>query len=152
VLFRALVRRATSRVYERLSAGDYATPLRSFAPTAVLRFYGDHALGGHIEGREAIRAWFERLLEIFPDLRLRPLTIVVNGFPWDAVVATRFVATATLPDGRPYANNGMQLIRLRWGRVVEDLLFEDTAALSQALTTIAAAGRPVATAAPLGSL
>jgi ketosteroid isomerase-like protein len=137
-------------VYRRLSAGDYEGPLRSFSDAAVLRFWGEHALGGRLEGKELIRQWFQRLFRVFPDLELRPEAIVVNGWPWNTVIATRFVVSATLPGGRPYVNNGMQFIRLRWGRVVEDFLYEDTAVLSSALAEIAAGGTAEASAAPLG--
>ena len=50
-----------------------------------------------------------------------PVDVLVNGWPWRTVVASHLVITTTLPDGSPYRNEGMQLLRLRWGRVVEDL-------------------------------
>ena len=59
--------------------------------------------------------------------------MVVNGWPWNTVVATHLTISATLPDGRAYRNEGMQLLRLRWGRVVEDLIFEDTLKLDAEL-------------------
>jgi ketosteroid isomerase-like protein len=122
----------------------------SFSPTAVFSFSGDHALGGRLESNELIREWFQRLYRIFPDLRFKPQAIVVNGFPWNTMVAARFAVSATLPNGKPYANEGMQFIRLRWGRVVQDFIYEDTEALSLALAEVAAGGRSEATAAPLG--
>ena len=150
-MFRAAVRRATRDVYRRLSEGDYDKVVASFAPTAVFSFRGDHALGGRLEDKELIARWFERLFRLFPDLHLDPEVILVNGFPWNTVVATRFTVTAKLPDGRPYFNHGMQFIRFRWGRIVEDYLYEDTAALSEALFVIAGSGNSEAAAPPLGS-
>ena len=41
--------------------------------------------------------------------------------------------SAPRPGGREYRNEGMQLLRLRWGRVVEDLIFEDTLELDAEL-------------------
>ena len=148
-MFRTVVRRKTRDVYRRLSEGDYQSVVASFAPTAVFSFWGEHPLGGRLEGRELIGQWFVRLFSIFPDLKLRPEVILVNGSPWNTVVATRFIVSATLPDGRPYMNQGMQFIRLRWGRIVEDFLYEDTAALSAALAEVAAGGNPEAAAQPL---
>ena len=144
-----MVRRIARRSYRALSRGDYEHVVRSFARDAVLSFPGEHALSGTFEGRDAIRKWFERLHAVFPDLRLNPETIVVNGFPWDTVVATRFTVSATLPNGRRYVNNGMQFLRLRWGRLVEDLLYEDTQLLAEALAESATSGRPEAGAPPL---
>jgi ketosteroid isomerase-like protein len=145
-----MVRRATRGAYRTLSAGDFDRAIRAFAPDAVFLFLGDHALGGRLEGRRLIGRWFDRLSRVFPDLRLDPEVILVNGWPWNTMVATRFRATATLPGGRTYVNNGMQFIRLRWGRIVEDFLYEDTQVLAGALAEIAASGNSEAAAAPLG--
>ena len=149
-MFAAVVRRRTRDVYRRLSKGDYESVVRAFSPSATFSFLGDHALGGRLESTELIRRWFERLFRIFPDLRLDPEVILVNGWPWNTMVATRFTATATLPDGSPYLNHGMQFIRLRWGRIVEDFLYEDTQVLSAALTKIAASGNSEASAPAVG--
>jgi ketosteroid isomerase-like protein len=147
---RMIVRRITKRVYERLSEGDHEPVLRSFSSTAVFCFAGDHSLGGRLEGLELIRQWFQRVSRLLPDLRLRPRTIIVSGWPWDTSVATRFTVGATLPGPQPYANEGMQFLRLRWGRVVEDRLYEDTQALVTALEVIATSGNAEAAAPPLG--
>jgi ketosteroid isomerase-like protein len=125
--------------------------VRGFAQDATLKFPGDNPFGGTFDGRDAIRGWFEHLHEVFPDFRLEPETILVNGFPWDTVVATRFKVTATLPDGSPYANNGMQFLRLRCGRIVEDVLYEDTQYLSAVLSENAASDQPGVAPGPLSS-
>ena len=46
----------------------------------------------------------------------------------------------------------MQYLRLRMGKVVEDRLFEDTAALVDVLAVLARLGNEEATAPPLGPL
>ena len=71
--------------------------------------------------------------ELFPDLAIEPEAIVVNGPPWSITVATRFRVTATLADGEPYFNRGMQYLRLRGPRVLEDRLYEDTEILRAAI-------------------
>ena len=76
---------------------------------------------------------FRDMLGRFPGIRIEPVEVLVNGWPWKTVVATRLAISATLPDDRPYTNEGMQLLRLRWGRVVEDLIFEDTLKLDAEL-------------------
>ena len=146
-----IVRRIARNAYRRLSEGDYEAILRAFAPGAVFCFAGDHAMGGELEGPALIRQWFQRVFRLFPDLRLQPKAIVVSGPPWDTLVATRFGVSATLPDGRTYANEGMQFLRLRWGRAVEDRLYEDTQALVAALEVVAAHGNTEAAAPPLAA-
>jgi ketosteroid isomerase-like protein len=138
-VYHALVKRTARSTYEALSRGDYEDVVKSFAPDALLFFAGDHALGGTFRG-DAIRGWFERLFACFPDLKLQPQTIVVEGFPWNTSVATRFQVTATLPLGKSYTNAGMQLLRIRWGRIVEDRIYEDTQVLAAALGQLHEAG------------
>ena len=99
----------------------------------MLRFSGDHPMGGEHRGPDEVRAWFERVHGYFPDLRLEPIEIVVDGWPWNTLVATRFRVTATLSDGRPYENEGMQFLRLRWGKAYEDYIYEDTQKLAAEL-------------------
>jgi len=139
--YHAVVRRIIRHVFATISAGKTQGISRQFAPDAVFCFYGDHALGGELHGRPAIEAWFARIARLFPDFRLTPQNIVVNGGPWDTTIATRFTAHATLPGGESYRNQGMQFARIRWGSIVEDRLYEDTAVLIDALHRIAESGR-----------
>jgi ketosteroid isomerase-like protein len=143
-MYHAMVKKNARATYRALSRGDRDKVVSSFAPDALLTFSGDHALGGSFRGRDAIRGWFERLFACFPDLEFRPHTIVVEGFPWNTSVATRFAVSATLPNGKPYSNEGMQFLRIRWGRVTEDRLYEDTQALADALREVADAGNAAA--------
>src|SRR5205823_5269649 len=101
-------------------------------------------------GPALVRQWFERVFRLFPDIRLEPKAVVVMGPPWRTLACTRFGVRGTLPDGRSYTNEGMQFLHLRWGKAVEDRLFEDTAVLVDALQAIAASGNDEAAAAPLG--
>ena len=61
--------------------------------------------------------------------------VVVAGGPWHTRVTTRFLVRAPRPDGSLYTNEGVQLLRLRWGRIVEDRLYEDTQLLAEELAT-----------------
>jgi ketosteroid isomerase-like protein len=137
-MYRLIVRRMVRRNFARLSRGDYEPIVGRFADDARLEFAGDHALGGERRGREEVAEWFRATWELFPGLQLLARDVVVSGWPWNTRVATRFDVRATLPDGTDYRNAGMQYLRVRWGRVVEDLLFEDTQRLAAALERIGA--------------
>jgi ketosteroid isomerase-like protein len=137
-VYRLAVKRMVRRAYRQLSRGDYESVLKTFTPGSRFRFAGTHALGGERIGTEAVREWFEEVFRVFPDLQLEPETVVVGGWPWNTVAATRFHVRATLLDGHPYSNEGMQLLRIRWGRVVEDFLYEDTQRIAAALDRMAA--------------
>jgi len=147
--YHAIVRTVLRRAMADLSAGKTETAARQFREDATLCFSGSHALGGELHGREEIGAWFARLRRLFPNLKLTPLQIVVNGGPWATTVATRFRVNATLPGGEAYENEGMQFLRLRWTAIAEDRLYEDTERLCAALRSIADAGNAEALAAPL---
>ena len=137
-MYHAIVRAKLRAAFAETSrTHDAEKTAAQFAPDAVLAFAGDSELGGERHGCAAIAAWFRRLFATFADFRLEPLTIVVNGPPWATTVATRFQVKATLPDGTAYANEGMQYVRLRWGRIVEDRIYEDTAKLERALAVVA---------------
>lgn len=149
-MYRLIVEQLLRRGFRHLSAGDYEYVVATFAPDAAFSFSGDHALGGALRGREAVRGWFQRLFHLFPDFAFVPQTIAVSGWPWNTVAATRFRVRATLPDGAIYHNEGMQFLRLRWGRVVEDRLYEDTQLLAATLAALAEMGVAEALAPPLG--
>ena len=132
-MYTFIVKQIVRRTFAGLSAGDYESVVKQFAPRSRFMFAGDHALGGERRGADAVREWFREMFRLFPGITIEPQTVLVNGWPWNTVVATHLTISATLSDGRPYRNEGMQLLRLRWGRVVEDLIFEDTLKLDAEL-------------------
>jgi ketosteroid isomerase-like protein len=136
-MYKLIVKRIVRRTFGRLSQGDYEAVVKQFGPDSRFLFSGAHELGGERRGPDAVREWFRQMLGLFPGIRIEPRDVVVNGWPWNTVVATHLEISATLADGRPYRNEGMQLLRLRWGRVVEDLIFEDTLKLDQELRRVA---------------
>jgi ketosteroid isomerase-like protein len=149
-MYKALVRFRTRLTLRRLSNGELDKALTVFGPSSVFCFYGNHALGGELRGPAGARAFFERTFRLFPGITIEPVRIAVNGWPWSTLLCTRFRIRARLADGSDYRNEGMQYARLRWGKVVEDRLFEDTQALVDALAIVARLGNDEATAAPLG--
>jgi ketosteroid isomerase-like protein len=151
-MYHRIVRSKVRQAYRDISAGNYQPVVASFVPDIEFQFVGEHAMGGQLHGRDAVAAWFERVLRLFPGLQLVPQAIAVSGAPWNTVVATRFTVSAELPDGTPYRNEGMQYLRLRWGKAVEDRLYEDTAKLNRALEVVARSGRTEATDPPLATV
>jgi ketosteroid isomerase-like protein len=136
-MYKLIVRRNVRKAFDGLSRGDYEPIVRKFGPRSRFVFAGDHALGGERVGPDGARGWFRDMLGRFPGIRIEPVDVLVNGWPWRTNVASHLVITTTLPDGSPYSNEGMQLLRLRWGRVVEDLIFEDTLKLDAVLRRFA---------------
>ena len=133
-IVRGLIRRGFAEM-NRTKRADALIP--QFADDAVFAFVGTSALGGELHGRDAIAGWFRKIYALFPDFAIEPLAIVVAGWPWAPTVATRFRVSAPLPGGAPYENEGMQYVRIRFGRILEDRIYEDTARLEGALALIA---------------
>ncbi len=75
-----------------------------------------------------------------PRLDFRSKLLKRHNRPWNTVIATRFSIQASLRDGRLYRNAGMQYARLRWGRIVEDHIYEDTQTLAWELQQMAHQG------------
>ena len=132
-MYHTYVRRQIRRAYGLISSGQIDALVAQFAPDAIFAFPGDHVLGGEFHGPDAVRAWFTEVRRLFPDFRLEPRRVVVEGNPLHTRAATWFIASGTFPDGTPYRNEGMQLLELRRGRVQEDRLFEDTKVVIDAL-------------------
>jgi ketosteroid isomerase-like protein len=138
-MYRLIVRAMARRQFGHLSAGRLDEFMSVFDAHSVFRFAGDHAFGGELHGTAEIRPVIERMRQAFPDLAVVPKRILVQGWPWNTIVATQLEVRATLPDGTPYQNDGLQLLRLRWGKVAEDRVYEDTDKLHSALATLSVA-------------
>jgi len=64
----------------------------------------------------------------------------VKGLPHNTVVIIRWSATDNFPDGSPYHNHGVHIVRMRWGKIVAIDANEDSEAVSNMLKKQAAAG------------
>ena len=125
-MYTSMVRRNIRSGFRALSMGDYEQVLRKFHPQVVFSFAGPAPLGGERIGVAAVRAWFQRLFIYFPGIHFTVQNVIVQGWPWNTLVATRLSIAAPRSDGSVYQNEAMQFLRLRWGKVVEDCLHEDT--------------------------
>ena len=133
-MYHFIVRRVVQQGFRQLSRADFEAVLKNFAQDVTFSFGGQHSLSGSWCGVPAVRLWFGRLHHFFPELQLEPNRILVSGWPWNTLVVTFFSVRAVLSDGQAYENDGIQVLRLRWGQVFEDHLVEDTVRLAQALT------------------
>jgi ketosteroid isomerase-like protein len=127
------------RQFRLLSEGRIDQFMSAFDERSVFCFAGDHEFGGQRVGPDAIRPVIEAMKARFRDLRVTPVRIFVQGWPWNTVMACQLEVRASLTNGSPYRNSGMQLARLRWGKVVEDRIYEDTDVLKDALAMVSAA-------------
>jgi ketosteroid isomerase-like protein len=147
-----MIDRLTTRIYRQgfdaLERGDLDALLARFDERCTLTFVGDTPLGAHVEGRAAIRRWFERFGRMLPSPTFHVQHAVVSGPPWRQRLAAHVVIRSTVA-GEPYENQFAHFLRLRWGRVVEDLVLEDTQRWARACDVLVAHGVAEAAEGPM---
>jgi ketosteroid isomerase-like protein len=152
-VYHRIVKQRVRSLFREANAGNWQAIVDSLAPTFTYRFVGDSPLGGTRTTRTAMQLWFERLYRLFPGATFTPERIVVDGPPWRTTIMTYVRINSTAPDSagarRPYENEFMQRMTLRWGSIDSVVTLEDTQRFVNALPHIAATGLPDATAAPI---
>ena len=148
-MYHSIVKRIALRNFLRVNAKDYEPILKGCSPDIYHRFSGHHALGGERHDREGLRRWFERLGRLSPTLRLTVQDVWVKSFPWNTTVIMRWIGVQDMPDGSPYRNHGVHVIRTRWGKVSEIDANEDSQLVAAGLQIWAAHGVKEALAEPI---
>jgi ketosteroid isomerase-like protein len=128
--------------------GDFDQVLTQFRPDCEFVFVSRTALGARLSGRADLRRWFERFRRLLPDPLFDVQRLVVGGPVWDQRIAAHVIIRSRVA-GEPYENQFGQFLALRWGKVAEDLILEDTATWEAASRRLAAAGDVEAAGPPL---
>lgn len=149
MIYRSIVERKLRSVFAALNRGDYAPILDSFDEPVEHTFFGEHALGGSRFTRASVRAWYARLQTILPDLTFELDAVVVRGMPWNTVAIVEWRDRFTLRDGSARGNQGVHVLRLRWGKVVSLHIYTDTQKLIAVLQDLRAQGVTEAGLAPI---
>jgi ketosteroid isomerase-like protein len=131
-----------------LERGDVDALLTQFHEQCTLTFVGDSPLGAQLSTPPEVRRWFERFLRMLPEPRFEIQRLVVSGMPWKLRLASHVVIRSRI-NGEAYENQFAHFLTLKWGKVVDDLVLEDTQMWARACERLAAAGVAEATAAPL---
>lgn len=149
-MYHAYVCRKVHRMFADLDDGNYEPAIASLAPRFEHVFAGeDHPLAGVRHSLPAMRAWFERLFRLNQALRFTVKRVVASGLPWDTTIVAEWRDSATLANGDSYVNDGVHVIRLRWGRVTSIHAYLDTEVFATACRRLAADGYAEAAAAPI---
>jgi ketosteroid isomerase-like protein len=147
-MYKSIVKRRVRSLFAAANRGNWQAIVDALGPSFAYRFIGDTPLGGTRTTKPAMQQWFARIY------RLMPQEIVVEGLPWNTRVMTYVKFQGTLPPlngakGTAYENEVMQLLRIRWGRIVVVTTLEDTQRFINILPQLAAAGLADATAGPI---
>ena len=128
--------------------GDFDQALRQFRPACEFVFVSRTALGARLSGKADLLRWFERFRRLLPDPLFDVQRLVIGGPVWNQRIAAHVIIRSRVA-GEPYENQFAQFLTLRWGKVVEDLILEDTAIWEAASRRLAAAGNTEAAGPPL---
>jgi ketosteroid isomerase-like protein len=131
-MYRKIVAAKTRTVWRSINARDLDAPWKMAAEDMRFTFVGTTPLGASFVGRDRFRAWLGAVFERFPDISFDLQEVIVSGWPWHTRIAVRIAIAATLADGSSYENEAVQWITLRWGRMIDDWVLEDTLALDDA--------------------
>lgn len=148
-MYYTLTKRIVRNAFGDLSDRNRAPLLGRCAADMYHTFAGEHALGGTRHSRVAFRSWLDRLYRLFPELRFHIRDILVTGPPWNTRLAISWKDRGVAADGVDYQNEGVHLLRHRWGRLVELHAKLDTQHLERTLDRMAAAGIEEAAADPI---
>ena len=148
-MYGRIVKRLAAHNFNLVNSKGYEELLASCSDDIYHRFGGDHALGGERHDKDGLRLWFERLGRLIPSLHLQIEEMWVTGFVMNTTVIIRWTGTGEFPDGSPYLNHGVHLVRLQRGKVVSIDANEDSQAVAKMLDAVAATGVEEAHAAPI---
>jgi ketosteroid isomerase-like protein len=111
-------------VYRRAFAGQDDLMMMAAAPDVTFCFPGSSSFAANLVGRESLREWLAGFTALNPTFDIRD--VVVSGPPWNTTVAVRFRDTI----GSDYQNEGVEWLRIRWGKVRSLEVFLDTERVS----------------------
>ena len=140
MIYRSIVERQLRRAFEALNRGDHAPVLAAFGSPVEHVFFGQHALAGARHTMDSIVPWYARLKTVFPDLHFDIQSLAVRGMPWNTVALVEWRDRFTLRDGTPRGNQGVHVLRLKWGKVVSLRVYCDTQVLASVLHDLKAQG------------
>ena len=149
-MYHAIVRRRIRGLFDSINRGEIEPILGAFAPAAEHIFMGEgHALSGRRNRPESIRAWYERLRRVMPDLRFELHRIDIAGGPWNTIATVEWTESNTGTDGVRTQNGGVHVIHLRWGKMNRLLILTDMVPLIATLERTAESSGGVSVAEPI---
>lgn len=120
-----LVGKVIRRTYREVTAGNPRMVRLLAADDIGFVFPGDNSFGGEHHGKAATLAWIDRFASLRPTLTVHD--VVVSGPLWNMRVGMRF----TDQIGTDYTNDGMEYVRIRWGKVRSIQVYLNTETISR---------------------
>ncbi|HWB65389.1 MAG TPA: nuclear transport factor 2 family protein [Mycobacteriales bacterium] len=115
-----LVGKAVRFLYRQVVTGRARLATALATDDVEFIFPGENSFAGRYRGKPELRAWIRRFSSLHPQFDIHD--VVVSGPPWNMRVALRFTDSI----GDDYRNEGMEYVRLRWGRLTDVQVFLNT--------------------------
>ena len=120
-----LAGRMIARNMASLRAGDPGPALKMDADDVQFTFPGDSSFAPGADGKQELAEWLRRFASL--GLQIYPDQVVLQGFPWRQTICVRgHIHLDHADDGRVYDNRYVLWGRIRWGKLREYEVYEDT--------------------------
>jgi ketosteroid isomerase-like protein len=129
-----------SRNMSKAREGDIEPSLAMDAEDVRFRFPGDSSWATELEGKVELRKWLQRFADA--GLQFYPDEVVLQGFPWRQTLCIRGTDHLDASDGRRvYENRYVIWGTIRWGKLREYEVYEDTKATDALDSYLAETGK-----------
>ena len=149
MLYRRFVHGKARWIFERFSAGDWEALVDSEAQNLVFEYPGKHALGTTLNDRDVVGLWYQRFFRFFPDINFTVKNVLMKGGPRKTTVVVEWEASATMPDGQPYDNQGIHILIIKMRKATGIRVYLDTQKKAAKLQSLAEHGFEEAAAPPI---
>ena len=122
-MYHYITRQVVKRAFADLSSGRYEHHLQRFHPQAKLTVAGSPETSGIYQSTDGIRQAFEQLYDYLPQHQFNLREIWIRGSFWNTRVAVAWIDNAKDRNGESVTRQGMNFIRIQWGKVVEEEIY-----------------------------
>jgi ketosteroid isomerase-like protein len=114
-----------ARNMKAIREGDMGPTVALYADDVKFRFPGKNSFAPGAGSKGELEEWLRRFIRL--GLQIYPDGVMVTGFPWKQTIAVRGHVHLDDPDdGRVYANRYVIWGQMRWGKMHEYEVYEDT--------------------------
>jgi ketosteroid isomerase-like protein len=119
-MYRWVVAKMARWAIQSAVTGEVGPATRMMADDVAFTFPGSSSFAASTRTKPEMVAWVERFAALKPEYVVRD--VIVTGPPWNTRVAVRLSDRI----GDDYNNEGMQYLRMRWGKLISEEVFLDT--------------------------
>lgn len=120
-----LAGKMVSRNMKAMREGDMGPTVAMYTDDVEFRFPGSSSFAPGANDKQELEEWLRRFIRL--GLQIYPDEVSVSGFPWKQTIAVRGHIHLDDPqDGRVYENRYVIWGHIRWGKLFEYEVYEDT--------------------------